>query len=85
MENIEERLKEMNLRRVQKKGEELSSQEYDKDITLQYKKMNVIEECPDDTSPIVMWKFVNNEDNDEKEITAENEDEGVIHRDIIEY
>ena len=38
VENIEESIKGMNLHRVQKKGDELSSQEYDKDITFQYKK-----------------------------------------------
>ena len=32
-----------------------------------------------------MGGCVNNEDDDEKEITSENEDEGVIHRVIIEY
>ena len=32
----------------------------------------VIEEFPDDTSPIDIEEGVNNEDNDEKEITANN-------------
>ena len=32
-----------------------------------------------------MEEGVNNEDDDEKEITAENEDEGEIHRDIKQY
>ena len=32
-----------------------------------------------------MQKCVNNEDDDEKEITADNEDEGVINRDITEH
>ena len=31
-----------------------------------------------------MEQGVNNEDADEKEITADNEDEGVIHKDITE-
>ena len=31
-----------------------------------------------------MEEGVNNEDDDEKEITADNEDEYVIHRDITE-
>ena len=38
MKNIDERLNEMNLYRVQKKGENVSSQEYDKDRTVQHKK-----------------------------------------------
>ena len=38
VENIEERLNEMNLERVQSKGEKLSSHEYDKDRTVQHKK-----------------------------------------------
>ena len=45
----------------------------------------VIEECPYDTSPIDMVEGVNNGDDDEKERTAENEDEGEIHRDMTEY
>ena len=32
-----------------------------------------------------MEEGVNNEEDDKKEITADNEDEGVIHRDIKEY
>ena len=42
-------------------------------------------ETPDYITPTEMDKFVNIEDVDEKEITAYNEDEGVIHRDITEY
>ena len=38
VETIEELLKEMNLRRIQKKGENVSSQEYDIDRTVQHKK-----------------------------------------------
>ena len=38
MKTIEERLNEINLHRVQKKGENFSSQEYDKDRTVQQKK-----------------------------------------------
>ena len=38
VENIEERLRAMNLHMVQIKGEKLSSQEYEKDITVQQKK-----------------------------------------------
>ena len=41
-------------------------------------------EIPDDKIPAEMEKCVNNEEDDEKEITAENEDEGVICIDIIE-
>ena len=75
MENIKERLKEINLRRVQKKVESLSSQEYDKDRTVQYKKRKttlskivspvmveiceVRDEYHDDSSPVVMEDFVN--------------------------
>ena len=44
----------------------------------------VIEECPDDTSPVDMEEGVNNEDDDEKEIMAQNEYEGVIHRYITD-
>ena len=87
MQTIEERFKKMNLHRA-KKGKELSSQEYYKDITVQYKKrivtlpkirspdmMNiceVIDECPDDISPVSMEDCLNN-----------NLDE--IHRDITEH
>ena len=42
-------------------------------------------EIPDYTTPDEIEKFVNNEEDDKKEITAENEDEGVIHRVITEY
>ena len=66
METIEESLKVMNLHRVQKKGEKLSSQEYNKDRIVQHKnrkatlpkiaspaKMNTSEaELSDETSPI---------------------------------
>ena len=45
----------------------------------------VIGECPDDTSSIDIQEGVHNKDDDEKEITADNEDEGVKHRDVIEY
>ena len=44
----------------------------------------LIEEFPDDTSSVEMEKGLNNEDEDEKEITSENEYEGVIHRDITD-
>ena len=88
METIEERLKEMELHRVQKKWEELSSQEYDKYRTVQYKKRKatlpkitipaVVEICdvrdkyPDDSYQVVMEDCVNN-----------NLDE--THRDISEH
>ena len=65
----------MNLHRVQKKGEQLSSQKYDKDITVQYKNRKaklpnitspsvmstceVRDEYPDDSSPVVMEDCVN--------------------------
>ena len=65
----------MNLHRVQKKGEELSSQQYDKYRTVQYKNRKetlpkitypavmatceVIDEYSDDSSPVVMEDFVN--------------------------
>ena len=39
-------------------------------------------EIPDDTIPTETEKCVNNEDDDEKEITSDNEDEGVIHINI---
>ena len=54
MENIEERLKAMNLHMVQRKGEKLSSQWYDKDITVQQKKRKAI--LPKITSPSMMDK-----------------------------
>ena len=44
----------------------------------------VIGGCPDDTSPVEMEEGVKNDVNDEKEITAENEDLGVINRYVIE-
>ena len=75
METIEERFKSFNLHSVQKKGDELSSQEYDKDRTGQYKKSkgtlpnttypDMIEICKvrdeftDDTSPVLMEDCVN--------------------------
>ena len=37
MENIEERIKEMILKRVQKTGYELSSQKYEQEMTAPYK------------------------------------------------
>ena len=66
METNEDRLNEINLDRVQKKGEKLSYHEYEKDRTVQHKKrkgtlrkitytdnMNTREaEFSDDTSPI---------------------------------
>ena len=45
----------------------------------------LIIECPDDATPADMEEGVNNEDEDEKEITEENEYEGVIYRDITDY
>ena len=45
---------------------------------------NVTIESPYDTTPIDMEKYVNNEDDNKKEITSENEDEGVIHINITE-
>ena len=44
-----------------------------------------MEEFSDDTTPSEMEEYVNNEDDDEKEITEKNEYECVIHIDIIEY
>ena len=44
----------------------------------------VIGECHDDTSPVEMEELWNNEDDDEKEITSENSDEGIIHIAITE-
>ena len=44
----------------------------------------VIEEYPDETCPIEMGGGVNNEDDDKKEITADNEYEGVIHRNFTD-
>ena len=41
VEIIEERLNEINLYRVKNKGETFSSHEYDKDRTVQHKKMKV--------------------------------------------
>ena len=65
----------MNLHRVQKKEDKLSSQYYDKDRTVQYKKrkailpsitppdtMEICEvryEYPDNTSPVLMENCVN--------------------------
>ena len=65
----------MNFHRVQKKGEELSSQQYDRDRTVQYKKIKatlpkitspavmvtceVIDEYPDDSSRVVAENYVN--------------------------
>ena len=45
----------------------------------------VIVEIPDNTTSDEMDKCVKHEDDDEIEITAENEDDGIIHRDITEY
>ena len=52
MKTIEERLKEMNLHRVQKKGEKWSSQEYEKDGTVQHKKRKAT--LPKIASPSMM-------------------------------
>ena len=41
-------------------------------------------EIPDDTTPDEIEKYVNNEDDDNKEITADNEYEGVIQRVITD-
>ena len=65
----------MNLHRVPKKGEELLSQQYDRDRTVQYKNRKltlpkiaspammatceVRDEYPDDSYPVVMKYFVN--------------------------
>ena len=57
--------------------------EYEKD-TNRDTLNKVTEECSDETSPIKMEEGVNNEEDDEKEITSDNEDEGVIHRNITE-
>ena len=81
MENIEERLNETNLHRVPKKGENLSSQEYDKDRKVQHKKrkatlpnitstakMNASEaEFSDETSPIDKEEGVNDRKYDKNE------------------
>ena len=82
METIEERFREINLLRVQQKGENGLSQEYEKYITVQHKKrkstlpkiaspnmMDICEaECPDDTSPVDMEEDVidRKDDNNEK-------------------
>ena len=42
-------------------------------------------ESTDDTTPSEMKKCVNNEEDYKKEITSENEDEGLIHIVCIEY
>ena len=42
-------------------------------------------EIPDDTTPANMQKCVNIKEDDKKEITAENEYEGVIHRVSTQY
>ena len=42
-------------------------------------------EIPDDTIPSEMEKCVNNEEDDKKEIKADNKNEVVIHRVITEY
>ena len=44
----------------------------------------VIEEFPDDTSPVEMEEVANNKDDEEKEITSNNADEGVMHRDVTD-
>ena len=44
----------------------------------------LIEKCPDETYPVETDEGVNNEDDDEKEITSENEDGGVVHINITE-
>ena len=78
METIEERLNEINLNRVQKKGGKLSSHEYDNDRTVQHKnrkgtlpkiaspaKMNKSEtEFSDKTSPIEKEEGVNDRKDD---------------------
>ena len=48
----------------------------------QYALDNVTIESLDGKTPSEMEKCVNNEDEDKKQITSENENEGVIYRDI---
>ena len=85
VESIEARLNEINLERVQKKGEKLSSHEHDKDRTVQHKKIkgalpniastvkkNTSEvDLLDDTSPIEKEEGVN----DRKDGKNEKNDE----------
>ena len=52
VKNIEERLNEINLDRVQKEREKLSSEEYDKDRIVQKKKRKV--KLPNIASPAKM-------------------------------
>ena len=44
----------------------------------------VMEEWPDDTTPVEMEICVNDEDDDEKEKNSREKKEGVIHRDITD-
>ena len=46
--------------------------------------VKLIEKFPDETSLVDMEEVVNNEDDYKKYITAEDEDEVVINRDITE-
>ena len=43
---------------------------------------NLIKKCPDDTTLVEMEECVNDEDDDEKEKTADNKNEDVIQTDI---
>ena len=88
---IEERLNEINLDRVQKKGEKVSSREYDKDITVQHKnrkgtlpkttspaKKNISDaEFSDEISPIDKEKGVHNI-KDEKNKKSNEDKEPVL-------
>ena len=69
---IREKNKKIIHRVITEKGKETNRDTLDK----------VIEGYTDNTSPVEMEEGVNNEDDDEKE--TDNEDEGVIHRDITD-
>ena len=88
METIEERFKEMNMHRVQQKGDKGFSQEYEKYRTVKHKKrkpalpnitspdmMDIREsECPYDTSTVDIEEGVNNRKDDKDENKDEEKD-----------
>ena len=88
MEIVEERLNEINLKRVRNKGENLSSHEHDKDRTVQHTKRKVTlpnivspakkntsdTEFSDDTSSIEKEKAVNDRKDDKNKKYNEDKD-----------
>ena len=71
---------------IENKKGEIHRVIYEKETDIRQDALDKVKiERPDDTTPAEMEKCVNNEEDDKKEITAENEYEGVIHIFSTEY